>query len=87
MNLPTVNGANARVAVWSQLGDRQPAYALVANVDLVVIRFDDQVAVTVWALSSSGHAARGGYVDAAEPHLRCPRLGLSVRHGCQRIQQ
>ena len=33
------------VAVWSELADRQPAYALVANVDLVVIRYDDQVSV------------------------------------------
>ncbi len=87
MNLPTVNGANARVAVWSQLGDRQPAYALVANVDLVVIRFDDQVAVMYGRCPSSGRAARGRLCRWAEPHLRCPRLGLSVRHGCQRIQQ
>jgi glutamate synthase domain-containing protein 2 len=30
---------------WDELIDRQPAYALVANVDLVVIRYDDQVSV------------------------------------------
>lgn len=34
-----------KVATWSSLADRQPAYALVANVDLVVIRYDDQVSV------------------------------------------
>ena len=34
-----------KVATWSDLGDRQPAYALAANVDLVVIRYDDQVSV------------------------------------------
>lgn len=34
-----------QVAAWSKLGDRKPAYALVANVDLVVIRYDDQVSV------------------------------------------
>ncbi|VAW30559.1 Glutamate synthase [NADPH] large chain, partial [hydrothermal vent metagenome] len=33
------------IAVWSELEDRQPAYALVANVDLVVIRYDDGVSV------------------------------------------
>ncbi len=33
------------VAVWSELADRRPAYALVANVDLVVIRYGDQVSV------------------------------------------
>ncbi len=34
-----------KVATFSELGDRDPAYALVANVDLVVVRFDDQVSV------------------------------------------
>ncbi len=33
------------VAKWSELEDRQPAYALVAGVDLVVIRYDDEVSV------------------------------------------
>ncbi len=33
------------VAVWSELPDREPAHALVENVDLVVVRFDDQVSV------------------------------------------
>ena len=34
-----------KIAIWSELADRQPAYALVANVDLVVIRYDEQVSV------------------------------------------
>ena len=34
-----------KVAVWSELEDRLPAYALVANVDLVVIRYGDEVSV------------------------------------------
>ena len=33
------------VARWSALQDRQPTYALVADVDLVIIRYDDQVSV------------------------------------------
>lgn len=33
------------VATWSSLPDRTPTYALVANVDLVVVRYDDQVSV------------------------------------------
>ena len=33
------------VAKWSELGDRTPAYALVADVDLVVLRYDDDVSV------------------------------------------
>ena len=34
-----------QVATWSEMADREPAYALVANVDLVVIRYDDEVSV------------------------------------------
>jgi methylamine---glutamate N-methyltransferase subunit C len=34
-----------KIAVWSGLKDRQPAYALVGEVDLVVIRHDDAVSV------------------------------------------
>ena len=33
------------VARWDELEDRTPAYALVANVDLVVVRYDDAVSV------------------------------------------
>jgi len=34
-----------RVATWTELEDRTPAYALVAGVDLVVVRCDDEVSV------------------------------------------
>ena len=50
-----------KVASWSALKDRQPAYALAGEVDLVVIRFDDQVSVLFGrclhraALMSDGH--------------------------------
>jgi len=33
------------VADWDILKDRKPEYALVGNVDLVVVRFDDDVSV------------------------------------------
>jgi len=33
------------VADWNTLKDKKPVYALVANVDLVVVRFDDEVSV------------------------------------------
>ena len=33
------------VAKWSELPDRVPTYALVADVDLVVLRYDDEVSV------------------------------------------
>ena len=50
-----------RIAEWEALDDRQPAHALVANVDLVVIRYDDDVSVLYGrclhrgALLSDGH--------------------------------
>ena len=34
-----------KVATWSGLSDRSPSYALVGKVDLVVIRYDDEVSV------------------------------------------
>ena len=49
------------VASWNELKDRQPAYALTANVDLVVIRYDENVSVLYGrclhrgALLSDGH--------------------------------
>jgi nitrite reductase/ring-hydroxylating ferredoxin subunit len=33
------------VAKWDELKDRNPVYALVADVDLVIVRFDDSVSV------------------------------------------
>jgi glutamate synthase domain-containing protein 2/nitrite reductase/ring-hydroxylating ferredoxin subunit len=34
-----------KIATWSTLPDRTPTYALVADVDLVIVRYDDQVSV------------------------------------------
>ena len=34
-----------RVATWSTLQDRTPTYALVADVDLVIVKYDDNVSV------------------------------------------
>ncbi len=33
------------ISAWDDLEDRVPAHALVANVDLVMIRYDDEVSV------------------------------------------
>ena len=41
----TAQRTPAKVAAWSELPDRQPQYALVANVDLVVTRLGDTVSV------------------------------------------
>ena len=36
---------NVPIAEWKHLNDRAPTYALVGNVDLVIVRYDDQVSV------------------------------------------
>jgi glutamate synthase domain-containing protein 2 len=51
------------IAAWDELEDRMPAHAIVANVDLVIVRFDDAVSVLYGrcahrgALMSDGHVA------------------------------
>jgi nitrite reductase/ring-hydroxylating ferredoxin subunit len=51
------------VTNWSELQDRTPMHALVADVDLVIVRFDDTVSVLCGrcahrgALMSDGHVA------------------------------
>ena len=51
------------VAQWAQLEDRKPTYALVANVDLVVVRFDDQVSVLYGRCLHRGALMSDGFVD------------------------
>src|SRR5437016_13241266 len=53
------------VADWSKLADRVPAYALVANVDLVVIRYSDQVSVLYGRCLHRGGLLADGFVDGA----------------------
>ncbi|MDF1800077.1 MAG: glutamate synthase-related protein [Planctomycetota bacterium] len=55
--------ARQRVATWSELADREPTYALVEGVDLVLVRTDDEVSVLYGrclhrgALLSDGHVS------------------------------
>ena len=51
-----------QVATWSQLSDRDPQYALVAGVDLVVIRVDDAVSVLYGRCLHRGALMSDGYV-------------------------
>ncbi|MFQ5529019.1 MAG: glutamate synthase-related protein [Gemmatimonadota bacterium] len=57
----TTNGA--RVAAWSELEDRQPAYALVGEVDLVVVRHGDDVSVLYGRCLHRGALLADGHVD------------------------
>jgi glutamate synthase domain-containing protein 2 len=53
----------ARVAKWSELPDREPRYALVAGVDLVVIRHDDDVTVLYGRCLHRGALLSDGFVE------------------------
>lgn len=52
-----------KIAVWSQLPDRKPRYALMANVDLVVIRHDENVSVFYGRCLHRGALLADGYID------------------------
>ena len=52
-----------RVARWSELGDRAPMYALVGEVDLVVIRFGDRVSVLYGRCLHRGALLSDGHVE------------------------
>ncbi len=48
---------------WDDLEDRRPAHALIAGVDLVVIRFDDRVSVLYGRCAHRGALMADGHVD------------------------
>ena len=51
------------IAQWDDLEDRTPGYALIANVDLVVIRFDDNVSVLYGRCAHRGALMSDGHID------------------------
>ena len=66
-----------QVAKWSELEDRQPSYALVANVDLVVIRYDDEVSVLYGRCLHRGALMADGRVEG--DNLICGLHGWDYR--------
>ena len=62
----------------SELADRRPAYALVAGGDLVVIRFDDQVAVLYGRCHHRGALLSDGTVEGER--LTCGVHGWDYRY-------
>jgi len=65
------------VAVWSQLEDRVPRYALVEGVDLVVTRMGDQVSVLYGRCMHRGALMSDGHVDG--DNLICGLHGWDYR--------
>lgn len=67
-----------KIATWSQLTDRQPAYALVTGVDLVVIRHDDQVSVLYGRCLHRGALMSDGHISGQD--LICGVHGWDYRY-------
>ncbi|NNE44513.1 MAG: Rieske 2Fe-2S domain-containing protein [Gemmatimonadetes bacterium] len=67
-----------KVATWSELEDRAPAYALVADVDLVIVRWDDQVSVLYGRCHHRGALLADGSVDGH--NLICGVHGWDYRY-------
>jgi glutamate synthase domain-containing protein 2/nitrite reductase/ring-hydroxylating ferredoxin subunit len=51
-----------KVAEWAELKDRQPEHALVAGVDLVIVRFGDEVSVLYGRCQHRGALMSDGFV-------------------------
>ena len=58
--------APLRVATWSELEDRVPAYALALQTDLVVIRLGDEVSVLYGRCLHRGALMADGRIEDAE---------------------
>mgnify|MGYP001801299434 CR=1 FL=1 len=55
-----------KVATWSELADREPTYALVANVDLVIVRYDDKVSVLYGRCHHRGALLADGFISGED---------------------
>ncbi len=53
------------IADWETLEERKPTYALVANVDLVVIRYDDKVSVLYGRCQHRGALMADGHISGS----------------------
>ncbi|MEA1889974.1 MAG: glutamate synthase-related protein [Pseudomonadota bacterium] len=62
---------------WNELADRTPVHALVAEVDLVIIRYDDTVSVLYGRCAHRGALMSDGYVDGK--NLICGVHGWDYR--------
>ena len=51
------------LCVFDGLPDRQPTYALVADVDLVIVRYDDEVSVLYGRCAHRGALMSDGHID------------------------
>ena len=66
-----------KVATWSSLEDRKPVYALVGSVDMVVVRYDDDVSVLYGRCLHRGALMSDGHIDG--DNLICGVHGWDYR--------
>ena len=67
-----------RIARWDELEDRTPAYALVENVDLVIIRYGEEVSVLFGRCHHRGALLADGSIQGA--NLICGVHGWDYRY-------
>ena len=67
-----------RITTWSDLGDREPTHARAAGVDLVVIRYDDEVSVLYGRCLHRGVLLGDGHVEGED--LICGVHGWDYRY-------
>ncbi len=66
------------IADWDQLQDRTPAHALVAGVDLVIVRYDDSLSVLYGRCAHRGALMADGHIDG--DNLICGVHGWDFRY-------
>ncbi|MBT3400451.1 MAG: Rieske 2Fe-2S domain-containing protein, partial [Rhodospirillaceae bacterium] len=66
------------IAQWDDLPDRQPAYALVGGVDLVVVRYDENVSVLYGRCLHRGALLADGSIQGED--LICGLHGWDFRY-------
>ncbi len=71
-------GKRVSVAKWSELEDRTPTYALVADVDLVVLRHDDEVSVLYGRCLHRGALMADGRIEG--DNIICGLHGWDYRY-------
>jgi glutamate synthase domain-containing protein 2 len=52
-----------KIAIWSKISDRQPVGAIVEGVDLVMVRWDDQISVLYGRYQHRGALMADGYIE------------------------
>ncbi len=81
------------VARWSELEDRKPAGAIVSNVDLVIVRYDDEQSVLYGrchhrgALLADGTVSDGNILCGVHGWDYCYRTGISSYDNDERLHR